>query len=117
MPLVEVARDAECSAGLVINGEEEPDQLALQESHGFHAGIRFHGLEPPPERRRLTCNLEGVGMAKKLWCWFGRHSWTTQMAQGESVKVCSECGTTPRRGMGDPDARAHDRYEQMYDGR
>ena len=55
-------------------------------------------------------------MAKKLSCWVGRHALTTQVEQGESYKVCSACGKTPRGGMKDVDARTHDRYEKMWDG-
>ena len=31
-------------------------------------------------------------LATKLSCWIGRHTWTTQVEQGESYKVCSVCG-------------------------
>ena len=40
--------------------------------------------------------------------------WTTRVDKGESYKVCSECGKTPRRGMKDGDPRAHDRSDNMW---
>ena len=55
-------------------------------------------------------------MARKLSCWLRRHVWTTRVEKGESYKICSACGKTPRGGMKDVDARAHDRYEKMWDG-
>jgi hypothetical protein len=35
-------------------------------------------------------------MAKKLACRLGRHDWTTRVEGGESYKVCTACGKSPR---------------------
>ncbi len=39
----------------------------------------------------------------RLLCWVGRHSWTIQVAEGESYKVCSECGKIWKASLG-PDS-------------
>ena len=39
-------------------------------------------------------------MAKKLACRLGRHDWTTHVEEGESYKVCANCGKTPRAPRG-----------------
>jgi hypothetical protein len=31
---------------------------------------------------------------KKLACKLGRHDWTTRVEEGESYKVCANCGKT-----------------------
>jgi hypothetical protein len=33
---------------------------------------------------------------KRLAWWLGRHDWTTRVEGGESYKVCTACGKTPR---------------------
>jgi len=33
---------------------------------------------------------------KRLGCTVGLHAWTTRVEHGESYKVCSACGKTPR---------------------
>ena len=49
-------------------------------------------------------------MAKKFSCWLGRHTWTTHTEKGESYKVCSACGKTPRNS----DGAGGDQYPSMY---
>jgi len=39
-------------------------------------------------------------MAKKLACRLGRHDWTRHVEEGESYKVCANCGKTPRASRG-----------------
>jgi hypothetical protein len=39
-------------------------------------------------------------MAKKLACRLGRHDWTTRVEEGESYKVCANCGKPPRASRG-----------------
>ena len=46
-------------------------------------------------------------MTKKLSCWLGRHTWANHVEEGESYKVCSACGTTPRGPMGDIQGPPH----------
>ena len=42
---------------------------------------------------------------KRLGCAVGVHAWTRRVERGESYKVCSACGRTPRTGAYAP--RAH----------
>jgi hypothetical protein len=39
-------------------------------------------------------------MAKTLACWIGRHTWTSRVEGGETVKVCAACGNAPRGPRG-----------------
>ena len=50
---------------------------------------------------RWLVTIKEPKVAKKLSCWFGRHDLTTRVEQGESYKVCSNCGKTPRGVRGD----------------
>jgi hypothetical protein len=54
-------------------------------------------------------------VAKKLSCWVGRHTWATRVTQGETYKVCSACGKTPRGIRKDIEGRAEDQHYAYYD--
>jgi len=39
-------------------------------------------------------------VAKTLACRVGHHTWTSHVEGGETYKVCSVCGKTPRQSRG-----------------
>lgn len=46
---------------------------------------------------------------KSLACIVGRHNWTTETEQGQSYRVCSECGKIPKTPGGLDSFSADDR--------
>jgi hypothetical protein len=47
-------------------------------------------------------------VARKVYCWLGRHSWVTRVENGESYTACSACGKTTHGPVTDIEMPRHE---------
>jgi hypothetical protein len=47
-------------------------------------------------------------VARRVYCWLGRHSWVTRVENGESHTLCSACGKTTQGPATDIEMPRHE---------